>query len=300
MNNKISKKHHYLPVHYLEGFTDGNNSFFVYDKKADEIFPTNPDGAFFENNLNTLTLPNGDSSNFMESYYTEIENESWGSINKIRKSNYKTTIEFTDKIYLYSFLLFLYWRLPSNIEFGEKLSEKAFLDNNEVDFFKLKSKSGEKVPDGVADIIKNSPAFKKSFKQIIPFIPFYKDKDWAMSLGKWRFLYTGDNKSLYIVGDNPFIIKEGNEHDLVNCLKEFVCPISGNILLISTSEPTKSVLPPEFANDYNTAIIERAQRFVACKDKGFLEALINYYKIHIQYGKTNIIIPEMFKMMSQS
>ena len=60
------------------------------------------------------------------------------------------------------------------------------------------------------------------------------------------------------------------------------------------------MLPPEFAIDYNMDIIERAQRFVACQDKGFLEVLVNFYKLHIQHGKTNIIIPEMFKMISQS
>jgi hypothetical protein len=300
MNDKISRKHHYLPVHYLEGFTDSNNSFFVYDKKADKIFPTNPDGAFFENNLNIITLPNGVESDFLEDVYTEFENQSWGTLNKIRKSTNKTPIELLDKMYLYSFLLFLYWRLPANIEFVEKLSEKAFVEKGEFDFLKLKSKNSEIVPKEIIDTIKNSAAFKKSFKQIIPFIPFYKDKDWAKRVEKWRFLYTGDSKSWYIVGDNPFIIKEENERDFVNCLNEFLCPIAGNIILISTVEPTKTVLPPEFAIDYNTAIIERAQRFVACQDKGFLDVLVNFYKFHVQHGKTNIIIPEMFKRISES
>jgi len=299
MNQKISKKHHYLPIHYLEGFTDSNNSFFVYDKKADKIFSTSPNGAFFENNLNTVSLPDGVESDFLEDLYTEFENTSWGTLNKIRKSTYKSTIELMDKMHLFSFLLFLYWRLPCNIEFVEKLSEKAFVENNEFDYLKLKSKNGEMVPKEIADTIKNSTAFKKSFKQIIPFVPFYKDKDWAKRVEQWRFLYTGDNKSWYIVGDNPFIIKEGNEQDFVHCLNEFVCPISGNILLISSIEPTKSVLPPGFAIDYNTAIIERAQRFIACQDKGFLETLLNYYKFHVQHGKTDIIIPEMFKTINQ-
>jgi Protein of unknown function (DUF4238) len=300
MNQKISKKHHYLPVHYLEGFTDSNIIFFVYDKKMDKIFPTNPNGVFFENNLNTITLPNGVETDFLENLYTEFENQSWSTLNKIRKSTNKTPIELLDKMYLYSFLLFLYWRLPANIEFAYNLSEKAFAEKGEFDFLKLNSKNGEKAPQEITDAIKNSRAFKKSFKQIIPFVPFYKDKDWAKRVEKWRFLYTGDSKSWYIVGDNPFIIKQENERDFVNCLNEFVCPISGNILLISTvEEPAKTVLPPEFAIDYNTAIIERAQRFVACPDKSFLEALIRFYKFQVKYGKTNLIIPEMFKTINQ-
>lgn len=298
MNQKISKKHHYLPVHYLEGFTDSENTFFVYDKKTEKIFSTNPNGAFFENDLNTITLPDGVETDFLEGLYTNIENTSWGVLDKTRKSTYKDTIELLDKMYLYSFLLFLYWRLPCNIEFSDKLSEKAFIENGEFNYFSLKSKNGDVVPKAIADTVKNSEAFRKSFRQIIPFAPFY-EKDWAKRLEEWRFLYTGDYKNWYIVGDNPFIIKNENQQDFRNCLKEFICPIAGNILLICADGPIKTKLPPEFAIDYNTAIIERAQRFVACQDKGFLESLIKYYKIHVQYEKTNIIIPEIFKMIRQ-
>jgi hypothetical protein len=89
------------------------------------------------------------------------------------------------------------------------LSEKAFVENNEFDYLKLTSKNGEKIPKEIADTIKNSPAFQKSFRQVIPFVPFYKDKGWAKKIEQRRFLYTGDSKSWYIVGDNPFIIVTG-------------------------------------------------------------------------------------------
>ena len=246
MKKASSKKHHYLPRHYLNGFTDTENTFFVYDKRKDNVFLTNPGGAFFENNLNTLTFPSGDSSDFLEDMYTKIENQFWGCLNKIRDSNPKTPIELLDKMCLFLFLSFLYWRLPSNIEFVEKLSEKAFLDNGEFDYFRLVNKSGEKVPKEVVEFMKNSSAFKKSFKQIIPFLPFYKDKDWAARVAHWRFLYTGDSKNWFMVGDNPVLTRGGNEHDFVNCLKEFIFPVSGKILLIDISKPINEVLPARF------------------------------------------------------
>ena len=98
MSNNVSKKHHYLPVHYLNGFTDSNNTFYVYDKKTGKIFPTSPNGVFFENDLNTVTFPNGESLDFLEDLYTEIENQSWGTFNKIRESTHKTPIELLDKL----------------------------------------------------------------------------------------------------------------------------------------------------------------------------------------------------------
>ena len=299
MRKNTSKKHHYLPRYYLNGFTNSRNSFFVYDKQKDKIFPTSPDATFFENNLNTVTLPNGSSSDFLEELYTDLENRCWRSLDTIRKSTFKNPINLLDRMHLFLFLSFLYWRLPSNIEFVEKLSEKAFLDNNEFDYFRLVNKNGGNAPKEIAEIMKNSSAFKKSFRQVVPFIPFFKDKDWAVKLENWRFLYTGDEKSWYIVGDNPIIVKGGNVHDFVNYLKEFVFPISGKILLVNINNPLNKGLPPEFAIQYNTAIIEKAQRFVACNNKDFLEALIKYYKFYVQYEKTNAIIPDMFEMLEQ-
>jgi len=85
VGNTPSKKHHYLPRHYLKGFTNSENRFFVYDKERENIFVSSPDAAFFENNLNTVTFPNGDSSDFLEDMYTEIENQFWGPFDRIRE-----------------------------------------------------------------------------------------------------------------------------------------------------------------------------------------------------------------------
>jgi hypothetical protein len=299
MGNTASKRHHYLPRYYLKGFTDSDNRFFVYDKEKERVFVSSPDAAFFENNLNTVTFPKGDLSDFLENMYTEIENQSWDSLDRIRESTCKTPIELLDKMHVFLFLLFLYWRLPSNIAHVERLSEKAFIDGGEFDYFRLVNNSGQRAPREVTEMLKNSQAFKKTFKQIIPFIPFYKDKDWAARLERWRFLYTGDDKSWYIVGDTPIIVKVGSEHDFVNCLKEFMFPISGKILLINIDKPLNRGLAPQFVIEFNTAIIQQARRFVACQNKDFLEALIKYYKLYARYDKTNTIIPDLFGMLQQ-
>jgi hypothetical protein len=285
----------------LKGFTDSGNCFFVYDKRQDIILPRplTPNTAFFKNNLNTVTFPEGDSSDFLEDLYTDIENQSWGPLDTIRKSNIKTSIELLDKMHLFLFLLFLHWRLPSNIEHVEELSKKFFVaDNKNLNCFTLKSKSGENVPKEIADKIKNSPAFKKSSKLIIPFAPFYDDS-WSERLGNWRFLYTGDGDNWYLVGDNPIVTRGDSDCDPVNCLKEFIFPVSGKILLINVNKPINKGFPPEFVVQYNISIIERAQRFVACQNKDFLESLIKYYKVYDQFGKTNTIITEVFNILEE-
>jgi hypothetical protein len=229
--------------------------------------------------------------------YTEIENQSWGPLDRIRESTCKTPIALLDKMHLFLFLSFLYWRLPSNIAYVERLSEKAFVDGGEFDYFRLVSKSGQRAPEEVTEILKNSQAFKKTFRQIIPFVPFFKDGDWATRLDRWRLLYAGDGKSWDIVGDTPIIPKGDNERDFVNCLNEFVFPVSGKILLISIDKPLNRSLPPEFTIEFNVAIIQQARRFVACQNRSFLEALIKHYKLYSRYDRTDRIIPDLFGML---
>lgn len=293
--NKLSKKHHYLPRHFLKGFTDGRNGFFVYDKQSDRIFKTSPDATFFENDLNTVVFPSGKASSFLEDLYTDIENYSWRAIDNIRSSSYKNKISQLDKLHLFLFLLFLHWRLPSNISYIEKLSEGVFSGDGPLSFLKLSNKDGSEAPKEIADLLKNSSAFKKSLKLMIPFAPFYDIKNW---IDGWQFSYTGDNGSWHIIGDNPIITKGVNDHDPMKCLDEFIFPVSGKVLLIKNSKLiSKKELSRDFIIDCNIAILERARRFAACRNKDFLEAIVKLYKIHKTYGKTDIIIPELFRSL---
>ncbi|MCK4528409.1 DUF4238 domain-containing protein [candidate division WOR-3 bacterium] len=299
MNKKRSKKHHYLPRYYLRGFANSEGGFFVYDKHTGKIFATSPDAAFFENNLNTTESPDGNQSDFLEDFYTEIENQSWNSLDSIRDSDFNTPIKHLDKMHLFCFLLFLHWRLPCNIELIDKLSDEFFRGDNDIDYLKLLSKTDNAVPKETIERIRRSPVFKKSAKQIVPLAPFFKDENWCRNLEDWRFIYSGDGNSWYIVGDNPIITHGDSDHDPVNCLKKFIFPVSGKILLVSGYGHTSQVLPPEFGIQYGAGIIERAQRFVACQNQGFLEALIKHHQLHVQFGKTDIIITELFGMLDK-
>ena len=195
---------------------------------------------------------------------------------------------------LYFFMLFLHWRLPANIVSISTISERFFRENNDYDYFNLKNTDGTPVPIEVTEMLRSSSAFKKTAKLLVPFAPFFKDKNWSHNLEKWRFLYTGDNQVWFMVGDNPIITRGYDDHDPINCLRECIFPISGNILLLSGKIHEGKLLHPEFTLKYNVAIIERAKRFVACQSKDFLEVLVDRYKIYVEYEKRDNIIRELF------
>ena len=296
---KRSRKHHYLPRHYLHGFTDNSGGFFVYDKKSGKIFYISPDAAFFENDLNTVTIPGGDPSDSLEDLYTSIENQTWGSFDRIRASTVAGPIDIQDKLELFLFLSILHWRLPSNAAFAEKLSQDFFRPNTELGFLKLESRTDAPVPQDIVDAIRRSEVWLKASRLAVPFAPFYS-ASWFADVATWRFLYPADDKSWFLVGDNPIVTRGLDDHDPVNCLKDFIFPVSGRILLVSRGDRLAKVLPDDFVFHFGTAIIERASRFVACHNKEFLEALVSHHQLHVRSDKADCIIPELFERLAPS
>jgi len=297
---KASRKHHYLPRHYLRGFVDGAGTFFVYDKLRGKIFQSNPDAAFFENDLNTVTLPGGSPSDFLEGLYTEMESRAWNSLDSIRQSTPDAPIALQDKMDLMFFLSLLHWRLPSNAASAERLSQRFFGPANELGFLKIESTTGTAVPGDIIASIRTSPAWMKTAKAILPFAPFFAGDSWHADLASWRFFYPADESSRFVVADNPIVARGHDDHDPVACLKDFIFPVSGRILLVSRGEGMGKILPPEFTIQYGTAIIERARRFVACHDRSFLSALVNDHELHVRFGKTGRIVPELFEMLGRT
>lgn len=299
-NTKLAKKHHYLPRYYLKGFTDNLGKFFVYDKETGEIFRSSPGATFFENNINTILNPDGSYSDFIERAYAQVESKSWESLDAIRGSSFDTTIESIDKMNLYLFLLFLYWRIPTNSTTAENLSKRFFSDDETYDYFKVLSTNGNAIAKDTIERIRALTSFKKSSRLLLPFAPFFKDQNWAKKLESWRFLYTGDKKDWYITGDNPIITRLETGHNPVNCLDEFIFPVSGRIILIAGVNFKNQVLPPEFAVRYGMAIIEKAKRFVAFQNRDFLNAIIKCRNLYVQKEETCIITKSLFTMLENN
>jgi len=299
--SKRSKKHHYLPREYLRGFVDGQGAFVVYDKRTGNTFTTSPGASFFETDLNTIELPGGQSSDFLEKLYTHIENESWSCLNRIRSASVSDSISIRDKMELFFFLSFLHWRLPGNSDHAERLSRHFFHEGSEMDFVRLTSTDGTAPPAKVVEELQQSPAWKKMAKLVIPFAPFFSGEDWLNSILSWRFALTGDDKSWYIVGDNPIIAEGSHDGNPERCLSDFFFPVSGRVMLMSGSnELQKNRLPPEFTVVLGTAILDRSHRFVACHNDRFLEAIVDLYDQHRRLGNTNRIIPELFEMLREA
>jgi hypothetical protein len=299
MSRTRSKKHHYLPRYYLKGFTNSDGTFFVYDKKANNIFETNPNGSFFKNNLNTINFPDGTKSDFLEQAHTKIEGESWDSLDNIRNSDFKKPVPIKDKLNLFLFLLFLHWRLPANHKYFNDLTSQMFVEGSELDYFDIVDIHGNQASEDFLTEFKNSSIWNKSSQLVLPFARIFKNREWFDDIVNWRFYYTKNKESWYIIGDNPIVTKGEDDHDPVRCLKTFLFPISGNILLISIDGNPPDTISPEFIVQFGASIIERANRFVACQNKEFLQALIDYYDLNHKLNNQEKIIDDLFCMLEE-
>lgn len=292
MEKRRSIKHHYLPRHYLKGFTNPDGSFFVYDKKADNIFTSSPGSFFFEKDLNTINLKGG-ASDFLEDMYTSVEGKFWNSLDTIRDSSHLDSITILDKMNLFFFLSIQHWRLPRNSSHVESLSKEFFM-GKKFNYFKLNSKSGNSIPEEEIQKLTGSDSFKKSARLMIPFAPFYT-KEWADSINNWNFSYSGDNGNWHMVGDSPIITDGEHDHDPEKCLNKFIFPVSGKILLINNGKKLETRdLPADFILQYNVALLHRAERFIACPNKDFLKAVVFLYKDYENNEMTHLIQKELF------
>lgn len=131
-----ARKHHYLPIFFLKGFTDHNGLFCVYDKLKKEFHKNqNPENWFLVKHLNSYR-PNGEFLFTLEEpYHTEIDSQSAPSFKNIRESDGNQDIDIQDKVQIILFLTMLYWRSPYSDEIFRKLIKTEGLTSNYFSYF---------------------------------------------------------------------------------------------------------------------------------------------------------------------
>jgi hypothetical protein len=85
MNKQNPKKrHHYIPVFYLNGFTGSDGALWVYDKEDKGPFASSPEGIAYERHYFSFTTPTGEKdSETVENWMAALEGESDKVLNKV-------------------------------------------------------------------------------------------------------------------------------------------------------------------------------------------------------------------------
>ncbi|HMK24878.1 MAG TPA: DUF4238 domain-containing protein [Chitinophagaceae bacterium] len=273
-----SKKHHYIPIFYLKGFTDDNDQFYVYDKKLDKIWQSSPDNSFFEKHRNTAADKNVITDEIIKTDFPEYllsvhDAKAAPAIDAIRKSTKDDQDVLTiERLYqIRHFIFSLFWRSPANDEFRNDFIKKNSFRSMGLRY--VDKATG--MPNLEAeDMMFSSDLFRKMYPWILPLITFENSGDFKNNFSDWKLLYHKD--PVHLVTDNPIIhppIKD------FSCLhRNVIFHISSTRTIVSTDKIIPHILPSVFSLRIDLLLFIRAHRFVASANRFYLEWIINHTK----------------------
>jgi len=210
------KRHHYIPVFYLKGFTNSNGAMCVYDKEDVGLFESSPEGIAFEKHYFTITTPEGKKdSETAENLMAGLEAEFSKVLNKILTNE---PLSDEDKVNFAWFVASMMTRTPNfrnNIQ--KSTSEMIqhltlFMASHKSNFEQMvkryEQSTGNKIDMPVEE-----------FRQSILDTKRYKigiNPQYAMGMAlkqmehlvgiffnmKWAFLKATDDQK-FLTGDNP-------------------------------------------------------------------------------------------------
>ncbi|MFH2144830.1 MAG: DUF4238 domain-containing protein [Candidatus Omnitrophota bacterium] len=215
----VKKKHHYIPVFYLKGFTDtaSGSCLWVYNKNGEKIFASTPKGIAYENDyFSFIDKSGGKDSESFENWIAGVENATSRTINKICSRDI-LTIEEKKSFAIFVAMMLL--RTPNsrkNIEdmYAQMRKQQSIhLASNRKAFESMieryQQKTGQNISVDIEELRKSIINFDEHFtitvetlaslQMIIPLMQDLASVFWRM---KWVFLKTkGDHK--FLTGDNP-------------------------------------------------------------------------------------------------
>jgi len=260
---KASRKHHYLPVFYLKGFTNAKGRFCVYNKHTDTFHDdVSPTSIFFEKDLNNFIHEGKIAASTEDGFYMRQDSRAATFLHNYLHDKVVFTDEVSAeyKFELTWFIVNLFWRIPNSNKKFEDLVLRHGIHNKYfqiVDTLSTDAIPKEFIEQIQSDILNNAEN-KKVFKLAYPFIS--ADSEEILRIMQMSKDYSIVSNYKLITGDNPFI-SNSTYTDIENILGELIFPFSSDRLLIATKSKPDYLSMQLFMN-INIAIIHQSERFV--------------------------------------
>ncbi|NMH26512.1 DUF4238 domain-containing protein [Flavobacterium silvaticum] len=278
-----SWRHHYLPVFYLRGFTNGSRCFHIYNVEKKQFIKNgkvfHPQSYFYTENENTY-FRNGESSDFIEQTYSEVDNKVAKLIATIRssESTNKFGISEYDVQMLNFFMSILYWRLPHN-----KVKIEELLANNDLKSLGMKvlNKDGNRDLD-FENLLRKDPEFAKAYK----FINSLMDPARGINCRTPYSIISKHPNLPFVCSDNPIIFQNENPNIYED---NYVFPLSGTRFFLRT--PKQENFDFYLWLCFDVIIYKQAVKYVACSDIKYLEMLEDHfekYKMSLEEFKLHL------------
>ena len=314
MEQKLPKKHHYLPQFYLKLFSQDQFHLHVYDKKA--ISSESPfryqtiEKIAFENNLYTYKTKDGGKET-LEDFFCQIEGKASGVIKKLELHQDILPME---RGHLALFIAFLWLRTPvsrdETLGAQEELAEKNmrmmyhFPQQKEL-MRKFLEGKGQHPSDKELDDLIDFAVNPKRSKIVVKFPTEHWIKQ-MLSLSNDIYVYLAKceweikhaiKKYAFITSDNPVLLIPSEKPDpfygigLLTPGVKKVVPLSASMYLIM-HEPNEELIlihtkaDKIFYRKVNEWTMKNAERFIFSPELGKIQKIVKTKKeLTIPRGK---------------
>lgn len=289
---KKSKRHHYIPKFFINGFTSEDGKLSVFDKtkgKIDKIRKS-PKQLFFEWNRNSFNV-NGSETDFLENVYQLAETKFADVYYKLTEKFEPTEITAYDILHLTLFISEIHWRIPSRDKnFNQNISN---FDFENAPFNLRHKKTGEKLPLSQLKKLTEEPAFTESLKPILAIQDYIRNSK-KINVEDWLIYYLPkEAPQLKLLCDNP-IISRNDSRDVLE--SELVFNLSKSKTVYHTKGNRLKEIPPINSISIDVLLYLQAQRFVCCSDESYLNSIIELSKLYNTPEKILYLKNEIFEV----
>lgn len=288
-----SWRHHYIPVFYLNGFTNLEGKLYIYDKKINTVIdkPQSPRSYFFKKNRHTLLNLNGVYDDFIEaSLYNSFDNNTSGALKDLLTKpleNFNDNLLFLSKIVM--FINGLIYRIPKYDNYHNRK-----IDCGDPDYLlPFRTHNGKDSTEAVFQMRKNLDLYRyccRFYCSVKGSVPTPEEaKNWII------YSLPTDYKDKYYLlsSDSPVLI---NDISFFKSTKEIILsPLTSTKFIIRSKNKLNdnlNIVP--LLHFLNIAIIQNSIEYVCSPDRQFLESYVNYSDA---VSETNIL-SELLKYIS--
>lgn len=287
---KESTDHHYIPIFFLKHFTGDDGRFYIYDKTKDIIHykSKSPKSHFYEPDRNTVDF-SGHEYDAMERIYTDFDTDIAPVMETVLKNHEITDDEITKILMLVNLMK---WRTPKSDDAFNLLKNEVGQEELGVKIIVKKTELASENDEEAIKHIEASDIYKESKRVLFAMKSMRQIEKTAEILFNHFIITSLEYPSL--IGDHPVIEQQPSRYDT---LGNFIFPLSSTDTLIYKKGSNKQIANSFFFIQRDLAIIDLAERYVACRNKQHLEKIVEIYRKMKQDGKTANIQNQIFNFI---
>ncbi len=273
--DNISWRHHYIPQFYLQGFTNEQGLFKIYDVESSRFIKDgkwfSPESYFFERDGNAILIHNEKDDFLEKKYYKDIDQKIAELFNKIRLAKPGTNFGITDDdmpLFQY-FVGILFWRLPQNYSRLNYLLKNT--DLTKIGF-SIKNQSGEIINNSEKgrEIIQ-SPNVFKAMKFLLPNLLFPEILKCETPL----HIHEMPKGLPSLCSDNPIIFEDSVLPNIYS--DNFILPVTNRILFIRSNKINPNC-ETNIKIDIDLILLKQSKKYVSCTDELYIHMLNKYFE----------------------